>query len=1189
MDKREKIAKLLAGKSVRREGSLSFSYPKAEISLRAGDSVEGSFVVTGRSDLPLTGFVLAGDVRMHCLTKEFSGNPAEISYRFDSVGLDEGDIVRGEFKVISNQGEYTLPYTACILPKIFETSLGQMKNLFHFANLARTSWQEAVRVFYDPDFPMILSGNDRQYLNVYRALRIPPHNEQKVEEFLIWIRKKQQVTYASDQQELMLSCTEDITREIVMLTRNGWGYTNLTVKTEGDFLEAEKSVLTDDDFLGNQCACPLLIFRERLHVGCNYGRVRFENEYISLTIPVYVNHAKTLPEKGTRLKKKRVLDFFRCYLLYSMGKISRQDWLADTEHIVEGMDRQDPKNPVQELLRAHILLTRERVGEAKRLLEQAGELIVPEETRPEISCYYLYLTSLVSRDDNYIRAVTEEIGRVYQNDQTNWEVAWLLLYLDGEFARSLSRKWVFLEQQFEKGCRSPIWYLEAAQMVRKHPAFLTKLSPFVIHTLYFMAKYDYLTDECVGQIHYLTERMKQFSSRMYTILLACYKRKKDTDTLHAICVLLIKGNKIGPEYAPWYRKGIEKELWLTRLYEYYMLSVDIRKERDIPAAALRYFSYRSELPDDRTAWLYAYVIRRSREYPDLYRAYLPAMERFLANQLELGQMNVDLACVYRKMIQEGFAGTEMITRYASSLFIHEIQVFTPGIHHVIVVHGKLKGEIACPVQDGRAHVPVYDKDFSLIFEGAAGSRFVCSVSFEDRALFHPQEMLPVIFPDKAEGFAEDAGVLIYQCEHGRSYTVIDRGNARYARELWENREIEETYRNDLGMKLLHYYERGDLTEKLDQFLTELQPWTMSGRERGEVLKCMILRGLYDSAYEWIRIYGTERMTPKMAVRLCSRMLPCIEYTESEVLTELAWSAFEKGKYDEYILQYLSWYFRGTLKEQREVWRACNRFETDSYELCERLLTQMLFTNEYFPEEAEIFKKYLEGSADETLTDHCLTHFAFQYVIHDREPEDFIWKELKRKGRNGDTYDVMCELALLEHISRKDEPDDEERRMVWEFLDDLIMKKGIVLGFFRKFTDLYPGMGFYAGNAFLEYRTEEENTLMLHYMLQRDGKSVVYETEELLSCYPGIYTRSFPLFFGENLEYYIMEKKGDKETLVQSGSLQCEIREQDGGRINTINRLLAAVSGPDQSGESAEEILEAYLQKEYSSEKLFTLL
>ena len=56
-------------------------------------------------------------------------------------------------------------------------------------------------------------------------------------------------------------------------------------------------------------------------------------------------------------------------------------------------------------------------------------------------------------------------------------------------------------------------------------------------------------------------------------------------------------------------------------------------EKEIPAAALRYFSYRSELPCERMAWLYAYVIRKSREYPDLYRTYLPEMERFLAGCL----------------------------------------------------------------------------------------------------------------------------------------------------------------------------------------------------------------------------------------------------------------------------------------------------------------------------------------------------------------------------------------------------------------------------------------------------------------------------------------------------------------------------------------------------------------------------
>ncbi len=1188
MDKREKIAKVLAGKSFRRTGSLSFSCLKLELSLRAGEHLEGSFTVTGKETLPLLGAVLTGEARMHCLTPEFSGNPAKILYRFDSIGLDEGDTVRGEFKVISNQGEYVLPYTVLILPQIFETSMGQMKNLFHFANLARTSWQEAVRVFYDPEFAQILSGNDGQYRNVYRAFCLAPVKEQKVEEFLIWIRKKQQVTYRPDREELMLSCTEEITREVILLTRSGWGYTNLTVETEGGFLEAEKSVLTDDDFLGNQCACPLLIFRERLHRGCNYGRVRLWNEYVSLVIPVYVNWGEVPSEKGKRVRKKKILEFYRYYLLYSMGKVSRQEWLTETERIVEGMDTADGRNPVPELFRAHILLTRERNGEAKRLLERVGRLVVPEETEPEISCYYLYLTSLVSRDENYIRAVTEEIGRVYYNDQTNWRVAWLLLYLDGEFARSLSRKWLFLEQQFEKGCRSPIWYLEAAQTVRKHPAFLMKLTPFVMQTLSFMAKYDYLTEECIGQIHYLAERLKQFSDRMYAILLTCYRKKADTETLHAICALLIKGSKIGPRYAHWYRKGIEKELWLTRLYEHYLMSVDMRKEKEIPAAALRYFSYRSELPGERMAWLYAYVIRKSREYPDLYRTYLPEMERFLAEELERGHMNMEIACIYRRMMQEGFVGAGMLNQYASFLFFHEIRILTPDICSVIVIHGKLKGEIVCPVSDGMAYVPVYDKDFSLIFEGSCGSRFVCSVAYEDRALFHPQEMLPILFLDKEGLYTEEAGVLIYQCEHGKSYTMVDRGNARYAERLWESSEIEESYRSELGMKLLQYYERGELTEKLDQFLPRLDPGAMNGRERNEVIKCLLLRGMYDNIYEWICTYGTEKLTPKTAVRLCSRLLPYREYMEAEVLTTLAWSAFQKGKYEESILHYLSRYFTGTIKELRDIWCACCRFDAGSYELSERMLLQMLFTNDYIAEEAEVFQTYLEGSADERLTEGYLSHFASGYVIQNREPEPFIWKELKRRSRNGDDGDVMCQLALLGHLGSAAQLDEEEKQMVRAFLNDLVMKRGIVLGSFMQFAELYPAMRFYEGRAFVEYKTEGDETLMLHYMRKGSEKNVSYLTQELESCYPGIYSRSFLLSFGESVEYYITEKRGEQETLVQSGSLCWKDGKQEKGRITDMNRFLSAALGPGPDDEKAEQMLEAYLRTDFSTEQFFTL-
>ena len=37
-------------------------------------------------------------------------------------------------------------------------------------------------------------------------------------------------------------------------------------------------------------------------------------------------------------------------------------------------------------------------------------------------------------------------------------------------------------------------------------------------------------------------------------------KKSDPQLLAAICSLLIKGNKSGPEYYLWYRRGVEQEL-----------------------------------------------------------------------------------------------------------------------------------------------------------------------------------------------------------------------------------------------------------------------------------------------------------------------------------------------------------------------------------------------------------------------------------------------------------------------------------------------------------------------------------------------------------------------------------------------------------------------------------------------------
>ena len=93
------------------------------------------------------GHIVSSDLRMECVTEIFSGSQDEILYRFDARGMEVGEEVRGSFHVISNHGEYYLPFTVSIVPEVIDSSLGSIKNLFHFTNLAKSCWEEAVKLF----------------------------------------------------------------------------------------------------------------------------------------------------------------------------------------------------------------------------------------------------------------------------------------------------------------------------------------------------------------------------------------------------------------------------------------------------------------------------------------------------------------------------------------------------------------------------------------------------------------------------------------------------------------------------------------------------------------------------------------------------------------------------------------------------------------------------------------------------------------------------------------------------------------------------------------------------------------------------------------------------------------------------------------------------------------------------------
>ena len=148
---------------------LKFSCQSLEFSVKPQERVEGSFKIETGSD-EASGDIYSSDTRMQSLATHFTGREAVIEYCFVTGNLEAGSQVRGEFTIISSEGEYTLPYKITVQKIQLESSMGGIRNLFHFANLAKADWSEAVDLFYSPEFISIFHKNDKDLETVYLGL-----------------------------------------------------------------------------------------------------------------------------------------------------------------------------------------------------------------------------------------------------------------------------------------------------------------------------------------------------------------------------------------------------------------------------------------------------------------------------------------------------------------------------------------------------------------------------------------------------------------------------------------------------------------------------------------------------------------------------------------------------------------------------------------------------------------------------------------------------------------------------------------------------------------------------------------------------------------------------------------------------------------------------------------------------------
>lgn len=1184
------VDRILEGKFNTDHYSLSFEPPVIELTVPTGEDYEGSFSILSDVSGFVEGTLASDNLNVQCAISSFSGDQIDIPYIVRNKSLSIGSEIHGEFRIVSNQGEYCLPYNIKIGAKDIDTQVGSIRNLFHFTNLARTSWNEAVKLFESDKFEYVLGGTDAQHINIARMLRGSMEPSQALEEFLLFVKKKQSAEFVIDEPNIRIENPYGNVEGRILINRNGWGYSALDVSTDCSFIRLEKTYILDDDFAANRAVLPYTILKNELHEGRSYGEIVLKNAYNDIHIKVVVlnNPVNRKVADLNRESKHLIIDMMKYYEAFRCHKISASSWIEPTVKLIEELKELEPDNLSYQLMNVQVLITQERYNEAAWVLEQLS-IPVKEDRNSALICYYYYLTTLVNRDPDYIKEAIQLVKDIYDESHQDWRIAWLMIYLSEEYARQPLLRWECLKDQFEIGSTSPFIYVEGYQALVNNPTIMTTLSEFEIQVLRFMARMEVLTADVIDQFIYLLSQNKNCNGRLIGLLEASYKVSPTDEVLKALVALLINtGHKTRSAFK-WYALAVDKNIRVTRLYEYYMMSIDMDADIEIPRMVLMYFSFDSTLDNEHNAYLYAYILKRRDSMPELYENYREAIERFVSFQLLNGHNDRFLAVLYRGLLTESMITEDVARGLKTALFVNRVIPKRDNITRVVVRYESMLSNVEFKVTDPKKiFIPLYGSSMALALVDADNNEYILPEDYTLERLMVPDKYASVL-----KKFTDDIYFDQWVCLRGRDVVPVNDSNADGMKRLSKSNVINKRVRQKINIVLIRYYFETDRIDELDELLDNIDVDEVSNEDISEVIKFMAQRQMYAKAYEWLKHSGGEGIDSKILLKILSHTLfdmgPLENINEPDsVFLSLLYKSYRNGKYDEPMVRYLVWFMEATSKELRDIWRTANEYRIDTTRIEEMILEQVLYTGAYVSGISKIFTSYAGKRIDNDLILAYLSQMCFDFFVNDKVIEEEYIRVLEELIEDDETIPFVCKLAYTKYYSNRSITGDEKiMRTLMLYLRE-IMLKGMYFAYFKNYALDIAFLHRFQDKTIIEYHAQDGNKASIRYMIEKSGASEQYVKEEMKDMYYGICVKSFVLFFGERLQYYIIEENRESEVLTESGTMS----HNDMDEHNTISKYSMindiAISRTLGDYGTMDRYLNEFFMNEYITNEIFRM-
>lgn len=1154
-----------SGNNEKLKPQVSISVTNLDLEIEEGKVFKDSILLQSENQVPLKGMVFSTNDKVGIDKPEISGVKKEIHYYFKGKLAVAGNEFEGDLVILTNGGEFNIPYRIHVIPRSANTSIGRISDMEGFTRLYHASVKEAMELFFHPQFSQVFLKEEPEKQSLYHCLMKSRSKPLILEEFMTGAGYKEPVSLIVDEKSLVLNERDE--EESILIKLSGQGYLEGRIYSEHQQLIFSTDRFTANDF---EDGCLRISCKRNPRPASGSDVIHISTVRQDITVPAewWETESRAHGERE-RIKAVKELraELMRNYLYFRTASIDFEDFAQEAHRILDDL-LYFTGDMVWKLFLAHLLLMEEAVDQVKELMEEIYRYEKESPFEPLAARYLMYLRAMVERTPDAIGEAVTSIRGFYEATDKKAEALWMLIYLDRDYVYNKRLQYDTIKQLFQSGNNSSLLYFEACEILNKNPDFMEEAGLFELAIFRWGLRYGYVSMAMAYQFAGLALKIKYYSRSVFSVARSLYKIEPEEKFLQVICSLLIKGNKTGKEYHEYFHQAVEANLKFVGLNEFFIRSMDYSSYEIIPQRVLIYFTYSNSLDYKEKAYLYSNILNNKAAYEEVYGAYYSKMPQFVEDQLRKGRMNEHLAFLYTQFQKEILENPGNAKAVCDVLFYKGIRCYNPRITGIYICSPETGEEIYYPLSGGYALVQKISDRSVIYFTDVTEQRYVSGIDYK-LLPFLSLSQLPQKWVEK-----NLSNKKILQSLSDKVDGPVSAGDLPVFKKIAFNEDYRPFMRSRAIEKLLKYYGDHQQKEELARWLTRTAYTDISPGFRKQLMDYYMETGMLENAFFGAELYGSLIMGAAKQLRLASFGVQHFESSHSETTLSLAYSAFLNKKYNRDTLGYLMKCFDGELLDLLLIWERASKIKVATADFEKKIIYQSMLTGSHTAGVFPVFESFYNRAPADPLAAEYLAYISALEMQEGVALPDSIHQIIGEEIREGRMSDKRARVNFLYHFAdKKDQHENIKeavRMVIREFLEE-----DFYLPVYQAYRQIVSLPIDYCERTFITYQGDPGQDITLYYRIEQEEEEV--KERHLLEILPGMYVASLHFYQSDHVNYRL--EAGD-EPVPNEEDIKFEIIEYEGddSRFFELNHL----SAKKEANELYEYLLKAFFVDEYIS-------